>query len=85
MVEAGKNRQARASPRADEIPLDLIDDFPDHPFQVRMDGNMRELVDSVREHGVLTPVILRPKEDGRYEMVSGHRRKKLVNLPAYRP
>ncbi len=58
-----------------EIPLDRIDDFPDHPFRVRMDEDMRLLAQSVREHGLITPVILRPKEDGRYEMVSGHRRK----------
>lgn len=58
-----------------DIPLSEIDGFPDHPFQVRIDDEMREMVESVREHGVLTPAIARQKDDGRYELVSGHRRK----------
>ena len=66
---------AAAGGDAREVPLDRIDDFPDHPFHVRMDEDMRLLARSVRDHGLITPVILRPKEDGRYEMVSGHRRK----------
>ena len=57
------------------IPICEISDFPDHPFKVRMDENMSDLVDSIREHGVLVPVLVRPKEDGTYEMVAGHRRK----------
>ena len=57
-----------------DIPLGEIDDFPDHPFQVRIDDEMREMVESVREYGVLTPAIARQKDDGRYELVSGHRR-----------
>ena len=62
------------------LPLDLLDDFPDHPFRVRMDEDMEELVQSVRERGVMTPLLVRPKEDGRYEIISGHRRKKACEL-----
>lgn len=63
-----------------EIPLSEIDDFPGHPFQVKLDADMDNLVASIRENGVLVPVILRKKEDGRYELVSGHRRKKACEL-----
>lgn len=63
-----------------EIPLELIDDFPDHPFKVRDDTSMCQLVESVMEHGILVPAIVRPKEDGRYEMISGHRRKRASEL-----
>ena len=61
--------------RVEEIPIDLIDDFPNHPYKVRMDDSMARLVESVGEHGVLEPALVRPKPDGRYEMVAGHRRK----------
>lgn len=57
------------------IPLSEISDFPDHPFKVRMDENMSDLVDSIKEHGVLVPALVRFKKDGSYEMVAGHRRK----------
>ena len=57
------------------IPLDKISDFPNHPFQVRMDEKMLEMIESVREYGILSPAVVRPKEDGTYEMISGHRRK----------
>ena len=57
------------------IPLSEISDFPDHPFKVKMDESMSDLVDSIREYGVLVPALVRPKEDGSYEMVAGHRRK----------
>ena len=57
-----------------EIPLDEIDPFPDHPFKVRDDEDMMNLVESVRTNGVLTPATVRKKEDGRYELLSGHRR-----------
>lgn len=63
-----------------DIPLDLIDDFPDHPFHVRDDENMVQLVESIKTNGVLTPAVLRQKEDGRYELVSGHRRKRACEL-----
>ena len=67
-------------PKIYDIPIDLIDDFPDHPFKVKMDEDMEQLVESVKERGLITPVTLRPKEDGRYEIVSGHRRKKACEI-----
>lgn len=63
-----------------DIPLDLIDDFPDHPFHVRDDEDMVQLVESIKANGVLTSAVLRQKEDGRYEIVSGHRRKRACEL-----
>lgn len=57
------------------IPISEINDFPDHPFKVKMDESMSDLVDSIREYGVLVPALVRSKEDGSYEMVAGHRRK----------
>lgn len=70
-------------PNIYDIPLELIDDFPDHPFKVRDDEDMMQLVESVKERGIITPVTLRPKEDGRYEIVSGHRRKKACELAGF--
>ena len=67
-------------PKIYDIPIDLIDEFPDHPFKVKMDEDMEQLVESVKERGLITPVTLRPKEDGRYEIVSGHRRKKACEI-----
>ena len=75
-----KERQEIRLPRIHDIPLELIDDFPGHPYQVRMDEDMDQLVESIKERGIITPVTLRPKEDGRYEMVSGHRRKKACEI-----
>lgn len=66
-----------------DIPLELIDDFPDHPFKVRDDEDMMQLVESVKERGVITPVTVRQKEDGRYELVSGHRRKRACELAGF--
>lgn len=63
-----------------EIPLDQIDDFPKHPFQVNEDEDMKALVDSIKENGILTPATVRLKEDGRYEMLSGHRRKRACEI-----
>lgn len=63
-----------------DIPLSEIDSFPDHPFHVRDDENMLQLVESIKEHGVMTPAVLRLKEDGRYELVAGHRRKRACEL-----
>lgn len=63
-----------------ELPLELVDNFPDHPFQVRLDEDMEQLVESIRERGLITPITVRTKEDGRYEIVSGHRRKKACEL-----
>ena len=75
-----KERQEMRLPRIHEIPLELIDDFPGHPYQVRMDEDMDQLVESIKERGIITPVTLRPKDDGKYEMVSGHRRKKACEI-----
>ncbi len=89
-AELFMNDQERAEakfPRIYDIPLSEIDDFPDHPFKVLMDEDMEQLVESIKERGVITPVIVRKKEDGRYEMVAGHRRKKaceLAGLPTIR-
>lgn len=66
--------------RIRDIPLELIDSFPDHPFQVRDDEDMTQLVESIKERGVITPATVRPKGDGRYELVSGHRRKRACEL-----
>ncbi len=63
-----------------DIPIDLIDDFPDHPYKVRDDEDMMQLVESIKERGVITPATVRQKEDGRYELISGHRRKRASEL-----
>lgn len=66
-----------------DIPITEIDDFPDHPFKVRDDEDMIQLVESIKERGVITPATVRQKEDGRYELVSGHRRKRASELAGY--
>ena len=66
--------------RIRDIPIELIDNFPDHPFKVRDDEDMTQLVESIKERGVITPATVRPKDDGRYELVSGHRRKRACEL-----
>ena len=66
-----------------DIPLELIDDFPDHPFKVRDDEDMIQLVESVKERGIITPATVRQKEDGRYELISGHRRKRACELAGF--
>ena len=66
-----------------DIPLELIDDFPDHPFKVRDDEDMIQLVESVKERGVITPATVRQKDDGRYELISGHRRKRACELAGF--
>lgn len=63
-------------PHLQDIPLNLLDDFPNHPFKVRDDEDMLKLTESITERGVLVPAIVRPKENGRYELISGHRRKR---------
>ena len=63
-----------------DIPISQIDEFPDHPFKVLMDEDMQQLVESIKRNGVMTPATVRLKEDGRYELVSGHRRKKACEL-----
>jgi len=66
-----------------DIPLAEIDGFPNHPFQVREDEDMFQLVESIKERGVITPATVRQKEDGRYELISGHRRKKACELAGF--
>ena len=66
-----------------DIPLTEIDDFPDHPFKVRDDEDMVQLIESIKERGVITPATVRQKEDGRYELISGHRRKRACELAGF--
>ncbi len=75
-----EERKVNKLPRIFDIPISEIDDFPNHPFKVKIDEDMDQLVQSIKERGIITPVTLRPKEDGRYEIVSGHRRKKACEL-----
>ena len=67
-------------PRIYDIPIAEIDDFPNHPYEVRDDEDMQFLVENVKERGIITPATVRKKEDGRYEIVSGHRRRKACEL-----
>ena len=78
--EREEQRKAAVAKRIIEIEIDLIDDFPEHPFQVRDDEDMMQLVESIKANGVLTPATVTRKADGRYEMVSGHRRKHASRL-----
>lgn len=83
LAEMFMNDQERAEnqlPKIHNIPLSEIDDFPNHPFHVREDEDMDQLVESVKERGIITPITLRKKDDGRYEIVSGHRRKHACEL-----
>ena len=75
-----QERQEVSLPKVYELPLSEIDPFPEHPFKVRMDEDMDQLTQSVKERGVITPITVRQKEDGRYEIVSGHRRVKACEL-----
>ena len=75
-----RERAESKLPKIHEIPLSEIDEFPNHPFHVRLDEDMDQLVESIKERGIITPVTLRQKPDGRYEIVSGHRRAKACEL-----
>ena len=75
-----EQRDEQKLSRIRDIPINEIDDFPDHPFKVRDDEDMQSLVESVKERGVITPATVRQKEDGRYELISGHRRKRACEL-----
>lgn len=75
-----ESRAEEEKERIQEILITEIDGFPEHPFHVDMDDAMREMVESVKRFGVLSPVVARQKEDGRYELISGHRRKKACEL-----
>ena len=70
----------KSSSKIRDIPISEIDEFPDHPFKVLMDEDMEQLVESIKRNGVMTPATVRLKEDGRYELISGHRRKKACEL-----
>jgi len=63
-----------------DIPISEISDFPNHPFKVKLDAEMQEMAESVKEYGVLVPGLVRPKEGGGYELVAGHRRKTASEL-----
>ena len=80
LFETDESRAEANLSRIREIPISEIDEFPDHPFKVLMNEDMEQLVDSVRRSGVMTPATVRQKEDGRYELISGHRRKKACEL-----
>ena len=73
-------RDYEKAEKVEEIDISKITDFPEHPFKVANDEKMQEMVKSVMEYGVIVPVIVRPKENGTYEMISGHRRKKACEL-----
>lgn len=75
-----ESRAEEEKERVQEIPIAEIDGFPDHPFHVDMDDAMSEMVESVKRFGVLSPAVARQKDDGRYELISGHRRKKACEL-----
>lgn len=80
LFETDESRAEAALSKIRDIPISEIDEFPDHPFKVFMDEDMEQLVDSIRRNGVMTPATVRLKEDGRYELISGHRRKKACEL-----
>lgn len=80
LFSSQESREEESLAKIREIPLELIDEFPNHPFKVRDDEDMMNLVQSVQEHGILVPAIIRQKEDGRYELISGHRRKRACEL-----
>ncbi len=76
----GEERADEQREKVYDIPLSEIDDFPDHPFRVVNDEAMTEMVESIKQQGVLVPAIVRKKDDGRYELISGHRRKMACQL-----
>lgn len=80
LFETDQSREETALSKIRDIPISQIDEFPDHPFKVLMDEDMEQLVDSIKRNGVMTPATVRLKEDGRYELISGHRRKKACEL-----
>ena len=80
LFQTDESRAEAALSKIRDIPLLEIDEFPDHPFKVLMDEDMEQLVESIKRNGVMTPATVRLKEDGRYELISGHRRKKACEL-----
>ncbi len=73
-------RDYERAEKVEEINISKISDFPNHPFKVKDDDKMEEMVKSIKQYGVILPVIVRPKDDGTYEMISGHRRKRACEL-----
>lgn len=80
LFSSQESREEESLAKIREIPLELIDEFPNHPFKVRDDEDMMHLVESIQENGILVPAIIRQKEDGRYELIAGHRRKRACEL-----
>ena len=80
LFETDQSREEAGLSKIRDIPLSQIDEFPDHPFKVLMNEDMEQLADSIKRNGVMTPAAVRQKEDGRYELISGHRRKKACEL-----
>jgi len=80
LFETDQSREEAGLSKIRDIPLSQIDEFPDHPFKVLMNEDMEQLFDSIKRNGVMTPAAVRQKEDGRYELISGHRRKKACEL-----
>ncbi len=80
LFQTDESREDAKLSKIRDIPISQIDEFPDHPFKVLMNEDMEQLVDSVKRNGVMTPATVRLKEDGRYELISGHRRKKACEL-----
>lgn len=80
LFQTDESRAEAALSKIRDIPISEIDEFPDHPFKVLMDEDMEQLVDSIKRNGIMTPATVRLKEDGRYELISGHRRKKACEL-----
>ena len=74
LFKTDEERQADAQERVQNLPLDKLEPFPNHPFKVIDDDKMLETVESIKERGVLVPILVRPKNDGNFEIVSGHRR-----------
>ncbi len=84
LFETDESRAEANLGKIREIPLSEIDEFPDHPFKVLIDEDMEQLIDSIKRIGVMTPATVRQKEDGRYEVISGHRRKKASELAGFK-
>ena len=80
LFKTDESREEEKLSKIRDIPISEIDEFPDHPFKVLMDEDMEQLVESIKRNGVMTPATVRLKEDGRYELISGHRRKKACEL-----
>ena len=80
LFQTDESREEAKLSKIRDIPISEIDEFPDHPFKVLMDGDMEQLVESIKRNGVMTPATVRLKEDGRYELISGQRRKKAGEL-----